>query len=171
MNVRGVIRGMVVAGVVLASLATDAAANGPQKSDGSQDGRVSLTGSWMETTTIPGGVPFAGLLTFGADGTLVSSYQGAVVLAGPSAGNYSSGHGAWVHERGRTYSTTIVQLVSGFDGSLLFVNTITQFITLDESRSRYESAVEATFADASGTPLFTLRGTTVGWRIGVERVP
>jgi hypothetical protein len=171
MNLRSFVRGVAPAAVVLASLVSAAQAGEQRHSDVQTSGKPSLTGSWTETTTIPGGPPFAGLLTFGADGTLVTSYQGTVILAGPSAGTYSSGHGSWVHERGRTFSTTTVQVASGFDGTLLYVITIRQRVRLDQSRDGYHSAVRAEFSDAAGNLLFALEGTTVGRRIAIDRLP
>ena len=171
MDIRSVVRGFVFAGAVIMSVAPAGAAGDRQQAELSQGGKAALAGSWIETTSIPGGSPFAGLQTFGADGSLVSSFQGSVILAGPSAGTYSSGHGRWVHERGRTFSSTSLQLVSGFDGILLFVNTIKQRITLNESRDAYASVVRAEFTDASGNLLFVLEGTTTARRIDVEPLP
>jgi hypothetical protein len=171
MDMWTVVRGFVLAGAMLVSVAPAGTAGERHTSEPSQGGRGALSGSWMETTSIPGGAPFSGLLTFGGDGGLVSSYQGSVVLGGPAAGSYSAGHGRWIHERGRTFSTTSVSMVSSFDDTLRFVITIRQRITLNASRDAYESVVRAEFADPSGNLLFVLEGTTRARRINVDPLP
>jgi hypothetical protein len=68
-------------------------------------------------------------------------------------------------------SATAVGLVSSFDGRLLFVITINQRITLNQSRDAYKSVMRAEFRDPSGNPVFALEGTTEARRIDVEPLP
>jgi hypothetical protein len=131
-------------------------------------GGEGIVGSWLETTTVTGGPIFNGLVTFNADGTLVSSYQGNVNTGGPLPTSFTASHGQWVHDGGRTYSTTSVQLVSDFFGNLLFVNTLRQRITISKSRDRYRSVVRAEFQDPAGHLLFASEGSTEGLRVHVK---
>jgi hypothetical protein len=171
MEGRSAVRGFVLAGVMLMTVVPAGRASEREPPEQSEAGMAAIAGSWIETTSFPGGVPFSGLVTFGADGSLVSGYQGSVILAGPSAGTYGSGHGCWVRERGGTFSTISLQLVSGFDGTLLFVNTIKQRITVNKSRDAYESVVRAEFTDPSGNLLLVLEGMTEGRKINVQPLP
>ena len=132
---------------------------------------LALVGSWSETTTLLGGPSFEGLITFDAAGGMVSSYQGSVTTNGPAPASFTAAHGRWVLERGRTFSTTSLQLMSGFDGQLVFVNKLRQRITLNRAGDAYKSVVRAEFYDPLGTLLLVFEGTTEGRRIGIERLP
>jgi hypothetical protein len=122
-----------------------------------------IVGSWFETTTIPGGPPpFAGLLTFGRGATLQASYQGMVR---PTT-VFTSAHGQWVPEGGRTYRTAAMQVVSDQAGNLLFFVTLRQRILLSRSGDSYTSTVRAEFSDpTTGVVFFVGEGTTQGRRI------
>jgi hypothetical protein len=168
MKTQSIVRGSVVAVVMLVSSTAIGRASEDRQHDASGgNGRV-IVGSWAETTSIPGGPPFAGLLTVGGDGTLVSSYQGAVITAPPLPASYTPVHGQWVHERGRTFTTTSLGLVSDFNGNLLFVLKLKQRITLNKLGDRYHSIVRAEFSDPAGNLAFALDGTSEGQRIKVE---
>ncbi len=127
-----------------------------------------IVGSWFETTTVPGIPPFAGLLTFERGGTLVASYQGNV----DARAAFTAAHGRWVHEGGRAYSTTAVQLVSDLSGNLLFLNKLRQRIVLSQSGDSYSSVVRAEFSDpVTGAVIFAAQGTTEARRIDAEPLP
>jgi hypothetical protein len=130
-----------------------------------------LAGAWSETTTVAGGPTFQGVLTFEPRGGLIASYQGNVTTSGPAPIAFTAAHGQWVHEGGRTFSTTALQLVSGFDGQLVFVNKLRQRITVNRAGTRFTSVVRAEFYDPIGTLLFVSEGTTEGRRIGVDALP
>lgn len=131
--------------------------------DLSSVGTVPIVGSWLETTTIPGGPPpFAGLLTFGRGGTLQASYQGMVR---PTT-VFTPAHGQWAREGRRTYVTTAMQVVSDQAGNLLFFTTLRQRIVLSHSGDSYTSTVRAEFSDpATGVVFFVGEGTTEARRI------
>jgi hypothetical protein len=168
MNRRSLVRVTAVA-LLLVSRAAPALA-GDERQLEAGPGAILITGSWMETTSIPGGPSFAGLVTFTTAGTLLASYQGSV-NAGPPSSVFTAAHGQWLHEEGRTYSTTALQVVSDFNGALRFFNKLTQRITVSRSGQTYRSVVRAQFYDPAGNLLFTSEGTTEGRRVTVEPLP
>jgi hypothetical protein len=170
MRNRFTVRSSIVAFLLLVSVTAVGGATDSQGDDSLRSGEPIL-GSWVETTTIPGGPSFSGLVTFDGAGTLVSSYQGNVNTAGPLATAFTAGHGRWVREGARSYSTTAIQLVSDLAGNLLFVNKLRQRITLNRSKDRYRSEVRAEFHDPAGTLLFVSEGTTEGMRVPIEPLP
>jgi hypothetical protein len=130
-------------------------------------GAVLIAGSWSETTSVPNGPTFAGLLTFTASGTVMGSYQGSV-NAGPPSSAFTASHGQWVYEGNRTYSTTALQVVSDFSGQLVWITRLRQRLTVSRSGQTYRSVVRAEFYDGAGTLLFASDGATEGRRITVE---
>jgi hypothetical protein len=171
MKSQSIVRGSAIAFLVLVSLTTVGRASQESQVDASlrnAEAIQAIVGSWAETTSVGGGPVFSGLVTFGGGGVLVSSYQGSVITGAPLPASYTPSHGQWVHEGGRTYSTTSLQLVSDLAGNLLFVNTLRQRITLNKSKDRYRSVVSAEFHDPAGNLVFAFEGTTEGRRIPVE---
>ena len=171
MRNQSIVRRSVIAVLVLMLFTAAGRAGAGQLEDTSRSVDA-IVGSWVEMTTVTGGPPpFAGLLTFGADGTLVTSYQGSVTTSGPFQASFTPGQGEWIREGGRTYSTTAVQVVSGLDGSLWFTNTLRQRITLSRAKDTYRSVVRAEFRDPAGNLVFAMEGTTEGRRIHVDPLP
>src|SRR5688500_9579239 len=143
MNRRSIMRIPILVLLVITARATPGLASDEPRSLPSPAG-APIVGSWYETTTIPGGPPpFAALLTFERGGTLVASHQGMV--NGTTV--FTAAHGQWVHERGRTFVTTALQVVSDLSGNLLFLNKLQQRIVLGESRDSYTATVRAEFSD------------------------
>ncbi|HEX6732482.1 MAG TPA: hypothetical protein VF074_20860, partial [Pyrinomonadaceae bacterium] len=71
-----------------------------------------FVGSWLETVTFSGGVmpPLKSLVNVSSDGTFTASDQGNVNLAAGQL--FSAGVGAWVAQGERTFSWTILNLIS-----------------------------------------------------------
>jgi hypothetical protein len=169
MNRRSLVRASAIA-LLLASRTAPVLAGDERQLGAWEPGAALIQGSWSETTSIPNGPTFAGLLTFTASGTVMGSYQGSV-NAGPPSSVFTASHGQWVYEGNRTYSTTALQVVSDFSGALRFVNKLTQRITVSRSGQTYRSVVRAQFYDPAGNLFFTSEGTTEGRRINVEPLP
>jgi hypothetical protein len=160
-------RSALIAILALVSYTGDAVAMDDQREDSSRSAEA-IVGSWAETTTIANGPTFSGLVTFDDGGSTVGSYQGNVNTAGPLSTSFTASHGRWIHEGGRTYSTTSLQLVSDLAGNLVFVNKLRQRITLNKAATTYRSVVRAEFYDPVGNLVFASEGTTQGQRIRVE---
>jgi hypothetical protein len=168
MNRRSMMRLPALVLLALTSATTTALASDEPGAPPSPPG-APIVGSWHETTTIPGGPPpFAGLLTFERGGTLLASYQGNV----NATTAFTAAHGHWVHQGGRTYTTTARQLVSDLNGNLLFLNTLRQRIVLGRSGDAYSATVTAEFSDpVTGVVFFVGKGTTEARRIDADPVP
>lgn len=168
MTRRSMLRLPALVVLVITSATTTGVASDEPRARASDPG-APMVGSWYETTTIPGGPPpFAALLTFERGRTLLASYQGMVH---PTT-VFTSAHGQWAHERGRTYVTTAMQIVSDQGGNLLFFNTLRQRIVLSRSGDSYTSTVRAEFSDpVTGVVFFVGEGTTEARRINAVPVP
>lgn len=124
-----------------------------------------IVGSWLETVNVAGGPTFKSLATFTGDGAFVSHDQGSVVTDPLFPHVYSAGHGVWVQEGGRAFTATFVQLISDLSGTLLYVNTVRESVTLSKSRDAYRAVWIAEFSDPDGNPIVSFEGTSDGRRI------
>jgi hypothetical protein len=131
--------------------------------------KKAIIGSWLETVTFPDPMPpLKSLSTFGADGSLVVADQGAVT----EETAFTPGHGSWIHEYGRTFSWTSVEIIySHTDGSLIGYLKVSGRYTVDGTGNAYTGHFHATILDPDGNIVFTVDGTNAGTRIVVEALP
>jgi len=130
-----------------------------------------IVGSWLETISVTGGPTFKSLSTFTSDGAFISHDQGSVITDPAFPHVFSSGHGAWAHQGGRTFTTTFLQLISDLSGGLLYVNTVRQTVSLSTSRDAFRVVWTAEFTDAAGNPVASFQGTSEGRRIKARARP
>ena len=130
-----------------------------------------LVGSWVETVTFAGGVmpPLKSLVIFSADGTMTVADQGNVNL---TAGQlFSAGIGAWIAQGDRTFSWTVVELISDLSGNLIGTLKVRGTYSVDDSGNSYSGVFLAEVKDRTGNVLFSVGGTNAGQRIVVEPLP
>ena len=134
-----------------------------------------IVGSWLDTVTVTDGPTFKSLSTYTEDGSVVFNDQGSVLTEPPFPRVFSAGHGVWVHQGGRTFSTTTLQLISDLKGdgvgNLLAVLKLRATITLNESGDSYSAVFKAEFNDPAGNLIASFEGTTEGQRIKAEPLP
>ena len=130
-----------------------------------------LVGSWVETVTFAGGVmaPLKSLVNFSADGTVTVADQGNVNLAAGQL--FSAGTGAWIAQGERTFSWTVVELISDLNGNLMGTLKVRGTYTVDASGNSYTGVFLAEVKDTSDNVLFSIDGTNAGQRIVVEPLP
>ena len=130
-----------------------------------------LVGSWIETVTFAGGVmpPLKSLVNFSADGTVTVADQGNVNIAAGQL--FSAGMGAWVAQGERTFSWTVVELISDLNGNLQGTLKVRGTYTVDASGNSYSGVFLAEVKDTSDNLLFSIGGTNAGQRIVVEPLP
>jgi len=133
--------------------------------------KKSLVGSWIETVTFDGGFmpPLKSLVNFSADGTVTVADQGNVNLAAGQL--FSAGTGAWVAQGERTFSWTVVELISDLNGNLMGTLKVRGTYTVDASGNSYSGVFLAEVKDTSDNVLFSIGGTNAGQRIVVEPLP
>ena len=133
--------------------------------------KKSLVGSWIETVTFDGGFmpPLKSLVNFSADGTVTVADQGNVNLAAGQL--FSAGTGAWVAQGERTFSWTVVELISDLNGNLQGTLKVRGTYTVDASGNSYSGVFLAEVKDTSDNVLFSIGGTNAGQRIVVEPLP
>lgn len=136
----------------------------------SERSRPAITGSWMVTVTPAGGSPFSALETYGEGGALVANTQGGVIMGPfPFPASYTTLHGQWTYQGGRTFSATMVQIGSDLnDGHVLLAIKVRQTVTLSKSGNAYRAVFKAEFSDPAGSVFFVLEGTSEARRIVVE---
>ena len=130
-----------------------------------------LVGSWIETVTFSGDVmpPLKSLVNVSAEGTFTASDQGSVNLAAGQL--FSAGVGAWVAQGERTFSWTILNLISDLNGNLIGTLKVRGTYTVDDSGNSYSGVFQAEVRDTSDNVLFSVGGTNAGQRIVVEPLP
>jgi hypothetical protein len=130
-----------------------------------------LVGSWIETVTFDGGFmpPLKSLVVFAADGTTTVADQGNVNLGAGQL--FSAGTGAWVAQGERTFSWTVVELISDLNGNLQGTLKVRGTYTVDASGNSYSGVFLAEVKDTSDNVLFSIGGTNAGQRIVVEPLP
>lgn len=130
-----------------------------------------FVGSWIETVTFSGGVmpPLKSLVNVSSDGTFTASDQGNVNLAAGTL--FSAGVGAWVAQGERTFSWTILNLISDLNGNLIGTLKVRGTFTVDDSGNSYSGVFQAEVRDTSDNVLFSVGGTNAGQRIVVEPLP
>src|ERR1700730_709226 len=137
--------------------------------------KKSIVGSWVETVTFYNGRPnLESLVSFHADGTLMASDQGSVVLPPDQhEGVSSSGVGAWTQLDWHTYAYTNKELFSDFKGNLTGFLKVSGIYTLDHSGDTYAGYSFFQVYDASNPPGLQDSGfvTNKGERISVELPP
>ena len=144
--------------------ATAAAQDSPAK-------KKVLVGSWIETVTFAGAgapPPVKSLVTFAEDGTMTVADQGNVNLAAGTV--FSAGHGSWIAVGDRTFSWTMLELVSDLNGNLIGTLKIRGTYTVDETGNAYTGTFRAELTDIGGNVL-QFEGTNAGSRIQVELLP
>ena len=130
-----------------------------------------LVGSWIETVTFAGGVmpPLKSLVNFSADGTVTVADQGNVNLGADQL--FSAGTGAWIAQGDRTFSWTVVELISDLNGNLMGTLKVRGTYTVDASGNSYSGVFLAEIRDTSDNVLASIGGTNAGQRIVVEPLP
>ncbi len=136
--------------------------------DLSTGSKMAIVGSWLETVTVAGGPTFRSLLTYTDDGAMVGTDQGSVITDPSFPHVFSANHGVWVHQGGRTFSATFLQLISDLNGNLLYLNKVRETVTLSKSRDAYRVVWTAKFTDPAGNPIVSFEGTSEGRRIKAE---
>jgi hypothetical protein len=132
--------------------------------------KKALVGSWLGTVTFPpefGRPPLKFVGTFHNDGTLVSSDQGSVTLAPPTA--FSTFHGVWTHLERRTFAYTGLELISDLSGNLVGYLKARGVYTVSQSGNEFSGTTRAEVLDAEGNVLFSVDVTNTGQRIHAER--
>ena len=135
--------------------------------DGQASPKKVIVGSWIETVTFSGPgapPPLKSLVTFAADGTTTVADQGNVNLLAGTV--FSAGHGSWVALGERTFSWTIVELISDLNGNLMGTLKVKGTYTVDEAGNAYSGFFHAE-ATIFGS-VFSFEGTNEGTRIQVE---
>lgn len=134
--------------------------------------KKAIVGSWIETVTFSGPgapPPLKSLVTFAADGTTTVADQGNVnTLSGQL---FSAGHGSWEAQGGRTFTWTILELISDLSGNQIGTLKVRGRYTVDQSGNAYTGFFYAEARDTSGNLLFSADGTNAGQRIQVEPMP
>ena len=130
-----------------------------------------IVGSWLDTVTVTGGPTFKSLSTFTEGGCWIFTDQGDVITESDFPHVYSAGQGVWVHQGGRTFSQTAVQLLSDLKGDLLGINKVRQTLTLNESGDAYSVVWKADFIDPAGNLIGSVEGTIESRRIKDEPLP
>lgn len=133
--------------------------------------KKAIAGSWLDTVTVAGGPTFKSLSTFTQDGGVMFTDQGDVITEPPNPHVFSAGQGVWVHQGGRTFGQTTLQLVSDLKGNLLGVLKLQATITLNQSGDAYSAVWKATFTNPAGNPIASFQGTIEGQRIKAEPLP
>lgn len=129
--------------------------------------KKAIIGAWIETVTFAGPgapPPLKSLVTFSSDGTMTVADQGNVNSAAGTV--FSAGHGSWVAQGERTFSWTVVELISDLSGNLMGTLKVRGTYTVDEVGNAYEGTFKAEvniFGD-----VFSFEGTNAGTRIQVE---
>jgi hypothetical protein len=135
--------------------------------DNTASTKKAIVGSWIETVTFSGPgspPPLKSLVKFSADGTMTVADQGNV---NTSAGTvFSAGHGSWVAVGERTFSWTIVELISDLSGNLLGTLKVRGTYTVDETGNAYAGVFKAEVNIFGDT--FSFEGSNEGTRIQVE---
>ena len=129
-----------------------------------------LVGSWLGTVTFPpefGRPPLKFVGSFHEDGTMVSSDQGSVTMAPPTA--FSTFHGVWTHLEHRTFAYTGLELISDLSGNLVGYLKARGVYTVSQSGNEFSGTTHAEVLDAEGNVLFSVDVTNTGQRIQVER--
>jgi len=133
--------------------------------------RKAIVGSWIETVTFSGAgapPPFKSLVTFGGDGAVLVADQGNVNTAAGTV--FSAGHGRWVALANRSFTWTIMELMSDLNGNLLGTLKVRGTYTVDESGNAYSGSFHADLTDIFDN-VFSFEGTNEGHRIQVETLP
>lgn len=135
---------------------------------GTTDKKV-IVGSWLETVTFPDPQPpLKSLVTFSEDGNMLVADQGAVTAEVV----FSTGHGSWIHQRGRTFAWSQVEIIyDPTDGSLMGYLKVNGVYTVNETGNGYTGEFHAAITAPDGTVLFTVDGTNSGNRIPLEVAP
>jgi len=130
-----------------------------------------LVGSWLDTVTVTGGPTFRSLATYADDGVLTGDDQGSVVTAPPFPNVGSTHHGVWVHQDGRTFSTTFLSMISDLNGNLVYLNKVRETITMSKSGNAYHGVWKGELSNPAGTLVIPYEGTVASRRIQVEPLP
>ena len=113
----------------------------------------SLYGSWNIEVTAPD-LAFPALITFGADGSVISDR--------PPVRGETSGHGNWSSSDDGTVAYTFVSLFSGDDGGTYVGRTVTLgTLEYDADTDRWQGPFRFDGFDAEGGAGFSVSGTFV----------
>jgi len=168
-----IVTGMMVISATVARAQSDE--NTAEKAAATQAGglldilerqKKAIAGSWLITPTVPGGPPFKVLINFNEDGTLVGAAQGDVDV---QALVNSAGLGAWAHLGGRTFASTLLQIIyTPTGGNLVGLFKARGIHTLDSSGNEWSSTFKFEVFDPAGNVVFSGEGTAQAQRIKVE---
>lgn len=128
-----------------------------------QSNPARLLGSWKAQVTpiTPAGLdPFADLLTFTSDGSVIEARRLFVPNTPFGALLETPGHGAWIRTAEGKYDIHFTFLLQGYnDGSDVGTDNVHLLVSLDSTGKILSGSFESTVKDPSGNPLFTATGT------------
>ena len=136
--------------------------------------KKTLVGSWVETVKFKDGSrpDLTSLVSFHADGTMMSSDQGSVTLGPtPPPGVSSSGVGAWTQLDWHTFAYTDKELFSDLNGNLTGFLKVSGIYKLSGSGDKYSGNSTFEVLDPeqkSLNPPITGTVSNSGERISVE---
>jgi hypothetical protein len=132
-------------------------------------GRSGFTGAWLVTATDQD-TPELSLVTFGADGIVLTSPPPVVPPLGPSSEPIytSAGHGTWESTGPDTAIASFVVLTADQHGNPLVIVTVRARLTLADGGQSWTGEGQRSFADAAGNALATQPAIVTGQRIVAE---
>jgi hypothetical protein len=127
-----------------------------------------FAGAWRLASETPSGAS-QGLLTLGADGTVIFSGRPAAPTGGePPVAFISAGHGAWEQTGADTAAASFTVFIADGAGNFLWVVTDSVEMTLGPDGNAWRGPYSSTTADPSGNVLFIAPGTAEAKRITVQ---
>lgn len=121
---------------------------------------TALVGSWHVAVSTPTQGTFPALITFGADGTVLSSES-----PGPFE---SAGHGNWIRRDDGSVAFTLVALLGSQESKPSGKLKVTSVIQLTSDGKDWHGPFKVEGVDASGQVTFTDRGSFQLTPIAVE---
>lgn len=133
--------------------------------DGRQGQPWGIVGTWLTTLASTGS---KGLITFSADGTVISSVQGEVSTA-PNRPPHTSLHGVWRYLGGRKFGYTVWDIwYDASTGQLVQFARLRAEATLSDDRDEASVRARVQFFDPQGVVLVDRTGTATFTRIPFE---
>jgi hypothetical protein len=121
---------------------------------------TALTGSWHVAVSTPTQGTFPALITFGAEGT---------VLSAESPGPFeSAGHGNWIRHEDGSIAFTLIALLGSQESKLSGKLKVTSIIQPASAGQGWHGPFKVEGFDASGQVTFTDRGSFQLTRIAIE---
>jgi hypothetical protein len=122
-----------------------------------------LLGSWSVEVTLTDLPPFAALLTFTSDGSVISDEQMNPVE--------TPGHGNWVSKGPGKVAYTFVAFMGNADGTLNSTIKVIGILKYDSGKHSWSGPMNVTQTDLEGNVLFSATGSFKLNRIAVESLP